>query len=144
MADCPHFRLSSPWLIAVAGIVWAVAGVNVARIGIGALPGVSLHAPWVCVLPIVVFAAFGAMFLKVVGKHVKRIRAFPQPARPFWHFFDARSYLLMAVMMGAGFGLRAFSLLPDGFVAVYYTGLGAALASAGVAFLLASVKTRKG
>ena len=38
----------------------------------------------------------------------------------------------MAVMMGGGIWLRSSGLVPDVFIAVFYTGLGCALALAGV------------
>lgn len=40
----------------------------------------------------------------------------------------------MAVMMGGGIGFRATGVFPDAFIAVFYTGLGCALAFAGVFF----------
>ena len=40
----------------------------------------------------------------------------------------------MAVMMGGGIWLRSSGLLPEVFIAVFYTGLGCALALAGALF----------
>ena len=54
---------------------------------------------------------------------------------PFWYFFDKKSYLIMFFMMSMGIGLRASSLLPEGFIAFFYTGLGCALALSGILFL---------
>ena len=39
-------------------------------------------------------------------------------------------------MMSFGIGMRAAGIFPDWFVAFFYTGLGLALALAGVSFLL--------
>lgn len=55
--------------------------------------------------------------------------------RPFWHFFDLKAYLIMAYMMGSGIGFRALGIFPDIFVAFFYSGLGCALALAGVLFI---------
>lgn len=41
----------------------------------------------------------------------------------------------MAVMMGGGIALRSFGLVPPWFIAFFYTGLGVALAFAGITFL---------
>ena len=49
-------------------------------------------------------------------------------------FFDLKAYLIMAFMMGGGIWLRASGLLPNAFIAVFYTGLGYALAVAGIVF----------
>lgn len=67
-------------------------------------------------------------------KHVRRICGYADDFCPIWHFFDLKAYLIMAVMMGGGIGLRASGLLPDVFIAVFYTGLGCALALAGLCF----------
>lgn len=40
----------------------------------------------------------------------------------------------MAFMMGGGIGFRAAGIFPEVFIAVFYTGLGCALALAGIAF----------
>lgn len=144
MKDCPHFRISTFRLTAVAGLVWIIAGGNVAWIGLSSYPHSGLSAPWACVLPLAVFIAFGAMFLKTAGKNVRRIVGFAHPARPFWHFFDARSYLMMGIMMSSGILLRVFNVLPEAFVAFFYTGLGAALFCAGLFFLCRFARSPRG
>ncbi len=123
-------------LMVIAGIVWLIAGINVLRLGVLALgnfpvlaaAGLGLGATFI-------FGAFHAMFSKMVRKHVARISALPEERYGFWRFFDAKGYLIMAFMMTFGFGLRAAGLVPDWFVAFFYTGLGFALALAGVGFL---------
>lgn len=55
--------------------------------------------------------------------------------RPFWHFFDLKAYIIMACMMGGVIGLREAGVFPDVFVGFFYTGLGCALASAGISFI---------
>ncbi len=130
------FCVKKRTLIAVAGCVWLAAGVNVARLGVLSyrlLPQISaVHI----LLSAAVFCAFGFMFLKMCGKHTRRIAAYREERRPFWNFFDLKSYLIMAFMMGGGIGLRASGLAPDVFIAVFYTGLGCALALAGLTFWL--------
>ena len=66
-------------------------------------------------------------------KHTKRIIGY-EAYRPFWNFFDLKAYLIMAFMMGGGIGFRAAGIFPDIFIAFFYTGLGCALALAGVLF----------
>lgn len=121
-------------LLAVAGCVWLIAGINVARLGIlsyGKLPQIKIiHI----LLSMAVFCAFGLMFFKMSIKHTKRIKGYQEEFRPVWHFFDLKAYLIMAVMMGGGIWLRSSGLVPDVFIAVFYTELGCALALAGVLF----------
>lgn len=75
------------------------------------------------------------MFFRMSQKHTKRIVGYKEERQPFWRFFDLKAYIIMAVMMGGGIGLRAAGVFPDAFVAFFYTGLGCALALAGVLFL---------
>lgn len=67
-------------------------------------------------------------------KHNKRIKDYKEAYRPVWHFFDLKSYIIMAIMMSGGIWLRSSGLVPNVFIAVFYTGLGTALAFVGVLF----------
>lgn len=140
MGKRPFLHVKKRKLLAVAGCVWLIAGINVARLGIlsyGKLPQVrALYM----LLSLAVFCAFGLMFFKMSIKHTKRIKGYEEEFRPVWHFFDLKAYIIMAVMMGGGIWLRASGLVPDVFIAVFYTGLGCALALAGVLFWIAFIR----
>lgn len=131
---CPHFHVKKRTLLAIAGCVWLIAGFNVARLGILSYQHIVSITFVHILLSLAVFCAFGTMFFKMSTKHHKRIKGFEQPTRPVWHFFDLKSYIIMAVMMGGGIWLRSSGLAPEVFIAVFYTGLGCALALAGVFF----------
>lgn len=132
------FKIKKENLLILAGVVWAIAGVNVAFLGAQALSHFSGWAFAGLVLAaFAVFAAFGGMFHKMMAKHVSRIRSYAADRLSAFLFFDARGYVIMIFMMTMGFGLRAFGLVPEWFVAFFYTGLGVALTLAGVAFLVA-------
>lgn len=120
------------WLIITNGLLWFAAGFNIARIGVRAAitDGSSM---WLWCIP--VFAAFGAMFTKMVRKNTKRILAMEEKA-PLYRFLTLKGYLIIAFMMTLGFTLRGIGRLPDSFFAFFYTGLGSALALAGILFLL--------
>lgn len=127
------FKVKKRTLLLIAGIVWLVAGFNVARLGI--LSYMIIDRKWyLYILPVVVFLVFGTMFYKMSGKHTKRIVGY-EDYRPFWNFFDLKAYIIMAVMMGGGIGFRAAGIFPDLFVSFFYSGLGCALALAGVLFV---------
>lgn len=130
----PHFHVKKRTLLAIAGCVWLIAGFNVARLGIlsyqNTEPVTSAHI----ILSTMVFCIFGLMFYKMSTKHHKRIKGYQQETRPAWHFFDLKSYIIMTVMMGGGIWLRSSGLAPEVFIAVFYTGLGLALALAGIFF----------
>ena len=126
------FNVKKRTLLLIAGIVWLMAGFNVARLGV--LSYAVIEKRWyLYVLSAVVFVLFGRMFFKMSKKHTKRIIGYEE-YRPFWHFFDVKAYLMMACMMSGGIGFRAAGIFPDIFVAFFYSGLGCAVALAGVLF----------
>lgn len=120
-------------LLLIAALVWAAAGVNILRIGIIEYP------PYLSVinalLSAVVFSVFELfIFGRLVKKHTKRIDGYGKEKQLFIKFFDVKSFIIMAVMMTGGILIRSLHLAPEVFIAVFYTGLGAALLLAGIMF----------
>ncbi|MGN0679737.1 MAG: hypothetical protein ACI4JS_08760 [Oscillospiraceae bacterium] len=136
------FEVPKRALLLIAGIVWMIAGFNVARMGIIAYTVIEIHW-YYAVLSLVVFLLFGGMFFRMTKKHIKRIEGYEEDYRPFWNFFDLKAYIIMIVMMGGGIGLRVSGVFPDIFVAVFYTGLGCALFLAGVLFSVEFFRHKK-
>ena len=133
-------KISTEKLLLVAGFVWIIAGGNIANIGIGALTHDHL-VWWVLVATLVIFVVFHMLvFQKLVKKHAERIRGFEEDKKHILHFLDKKCYVIMAIMMGGGIGLRASGILPEWFIAFFYTGLGAALTVAGISFIVSYVK----
>lgn len=126
-------------LLMIAGIVWMLAGFNVARLGVLSYTLITFRV-YFPLLSVAAFLLFGTMFYKMSRKHIKRIAAYEESHRPFWNFFDLKSYIIMAVMMSVGIGFRNLGIFPDVFVAFFYTGLGCALFLAGVLFAIAFFK----
>ncbi len=120
-----------------------IAGFNVVRLGIISY-GVIERIWYLYLLSVVIFCLFGLMFFKMSQKHIRRIKNYEEEKRPFWNFFDLKSYIIMAIMMGGGIGLRAAGVFPDMFVAFFYTGLGCALFLAGVLFVYGFITFDKG
>lgn len=134
------FKVHSKYLLLIAAGVWFIAGINILRLGILSL-NEGTTALWILFLGIpIVFVAFHTMFSKLVGKHSDRIRSYGENKMHILKFFDIKGYVIMAIMMGGGISLRSFGLVPDWFVAFFYTGLGTALALAGVGFLIHFIK----
>lgn len=126
-------KVSKRTLLLLACLVWSIAGFNILRIGIQAYPAYC-SVPNV-LLSVLVFAVFQFfIFGRLVRKHTTRIRSYMETRQFFLKFFDVRSFLIMAVMMTGGIYLRASGLAPERFIAVFYTGLGAALLLAGILF----------
>ncbi len=129
-------RIPKNQLLLIAGLVWCAAGGMVSMIGLplefGLAPAHLILLPLAAVI-FLVFYVF--VFSPLVRKHTRRIRARAEDRLPFWHFFNASSWAVMAVMMGGGMALRLSHLMPDWVIAFFYSGLGVALFLCGVRFL---------
>lgn len=129
-------------LLLLAGIVWMIAGFNVLRIGLETYVEYRMIINYAITL--MVFIVFWFMvFHNLTIKHTKRIHEFEEELQLFYKFFDLKSFLIMAFMISFGIIIRKFRLLPDRFIAVFYTGLGAALFMAGVLFTWNYIKIFK-
>lgn len=126
-------KVKKKTLLLIACAVWSVAGFNILRIGI------LSYSPYISVINILlsmaVFAVFQHfIFGRLVKKHTARIQNYEEERHFFMKFFDIKSFIIMAVMMSGGIYLRASSLAPERFIAVFYTGLGSSLLLAGILF----------
>lgn len=120
-------------LLLIACLVWSAAGINILRIGLMAYP--AYLGLLNIALSLVVFGVFQAfIFGRLVRKHTARIGGYRDERQFFLKFFDTKAFIIMAVMMAGGIGFRASGLAPERFIAVFYTGLGAALLLAGPLF----------
>lgn len=120
-------------LLLIACLVWTAAGFNILRIGI------IEYASYVSVINFLLSAAVFLVFWlfvfgRLVKKHTVRIDGYGENKQLFIKFFDVKSFIIMAVMMAGGILLRTLHLAPNVFIAVFYTGLGAALLLAVVMF----------
>ena len=123
-------------LMLIAGLVWCAAGAMVCLVGLPLEFGLAPSHLILFPLAVLIFLAFYFLiFSRLVRKHTGRIRARPEARLPFWSFFDAPSWVVMAVMMGGGMALRFSHLTPDWMIAFLYSGIGVALFLCGVRFL---------
>ena len=133
-------------LIAVAGIVWLLAGLNVAVLGVRA--AVDMRGVAAIILVAIVggavatFCGFHPMFSRLVKKNSQRITDLDGERHNPLRFFDRKGYIMMAFMMSFGIGMRAAGVFPDWFIAFFYTGLGVALALAGASYIARGVRGR--
>ena len=120
-------------LLLIACLVWCAAGFNILRIGIVAYPAYGTITN--LFLSLVVFSIFQKfIFGKLVIKHTSRINGYQEERHFFYKFFDKKSFIIMAFMMSGGIGLRLSGVAPERFIAVFYSGLEAALLLAGLMF----------
>ena len=124
-------------LMLIAGLVWCAAGGMVVLVG---LPLEFELAPaHLILIPLAVaisLAFYLFVFSRLVREHPGRIRARPEARLPFWLFFNASSWAVMAVTMGGGMALRLSHVMPDEAIAFFYSGLGLALFICGLRFLV--------
>lgn len=120
-------------LLLIACLVWGAAGFNILRIGISAYSAYKTLVNFVLSgLVFVIFQKF--IFGKLVMKHSIRIAGYKDERQFFLKFFDIKAFIIMAIMMTGGIGLRVSKIVPDRFIAVFYSGLGASLLLAGILF----------
>ncbi|MCQ4743978.1 hypothetical protein [Blautia producta] len=128
-------KVRKNYLLLIAAFVWAVAGGNILRIGVEA------YGAYVGVLNVLLSTAVYLVFQvfvfgKMVRKHTVRIVGYEEEMQFFLKFFDKKAFCIMAFMMTFGIGLRVSGWCPEVFIAVFYTGLGVSLLTAGVLFLV--------
>ncbi|MDR1014326.1 MAG: hypothetical protein LBL86_05035 [Coriobacteriales bacterium] len=133
-------------LLLAAGVVWLAAGASVVTVGLHAAT-----SPWssgMAVACLVTYALFLAMFLRISHKHVRRITGYREELTNLFKFFDAKSYLLIAIMMAIGVAVRISGLVPGFIIAFFYSGLGLALITSavyyGVTFVAVAIGKEEG
>ncbi|MDR2109176.1 MAG: hypothetical protein LBP28_06940 [Coriobacteriales bacterium] len=112
-------------LLLFAAAVWLAAGMGVASTGVA-----SSSTAWVAAMggaAAIVYLLFLIMFLMIARKHIRRIRGYSENLVSMFSFFDAPSYIVLAVMVGLGAAVRFSGLVPGTIIAPFYSGLGMAL-----------------
>ncbi|MCC3866862.1 hypothetical protein [Terrisporobacter mayombei] len=131
-------------LLLIAGLVWIFAGGMVSKLGFNVLFTSSIHPftssihPFTSIMVAVVtfLIFFNFIFIKLVKKHKVRISEKEQDKLCLFSFFDVKSYVIMIFMMGLGITIRSINSINPLCWAAIYIGIGLALLSAGVAFMV--------
>ncbi|MCL2655604.1 MAG: hypothetical protein FWD65_07965 [Coriobacteriia bacterium] len=120
-------------LLIVGGALWAIAGINIAIIGLRC--SLQLHQWWIYLAAIPVFLVFRYVIFGPVGrKYAKRLTGFTEDRVPVWRVYSLAGYLIMVFMMALGITLRVEHLVPTWSIAFFYLGLGLALLLASWAY----------
>lgn len=135
-------KIRKDHLLLIAGLVWLAAGLNLIYIAFKAADH-TLHPWWLFVSVTVFLLFFFLVFVKLVDKHTNRIMGYEEKRVFAFKFFDPRSYFIMIFMISLGVGLRVFNVLPDEWISMVYTGIGASLVSAAVGFFINFAKAIK-
>lgn len=127
MAKYFQFTVEKMWLFILAGVMWSGVGVMLCSLALRWL--VDLHtfnALWIGLAGLIFsLMAYRFGFLHLAQKNINRLHTVLEKVSPF-AFMTAKSYLLVAFMMGLGMALRA-SPIPKVYLSVPYTTIGGGL-----------------
>lgn len=123
-------------LLLFAGTLWIIAGINVLSIGINAWINTDYPSFTIKLISaLIVFCIFlFAIFKPLHKKYSLRIQNMEDTNHPL-SFFNAKGWGIMFFMITLGICVRKFNLMPEYFIAFFYTGLAAALTITGVLFI---------
>lgn len=130
-------RVPKVYLFIISAIVWTIAGLILLY---RAYSSIILYPDFLAEKIIGSIVAglifFIVVFTRISAKHLKRIINMQNDFPYFFSFFNARSYLLMALMITMGVSLRKFGILsPENAALVYLT--------MGIPLLLSSIRFYK-
>lgn len=135
-----QFAVKKQYLLLIAGSVWMLAGFMVMKTGFTFLLKSTSLGLIILGASIIFLIFYLKIFSKLVRKHEIRIRGYEEDRVVFWKFFDNKQYIIIAFMMSGGFSIRYFHLVPGWFIAFFYSGLGIALFSCGIKFIVRYIK----
>ncbi len=138
------FSVSKRMLLFIAFAVWAFAGSMLfykaiqmidtndeylwLKISLSALGGIAF---------------FFFLFHKISGKHVRRILDLPGEKHFFLSFFNIKSYIMMASMIGLGVLLRKTAIVPPTYLFILYFTMGTPLLLSSFRFFKSAISFKK-
>ncbi|MGN0195087.1 MAG: hypothetical protein ACI4AE_01360 [Candidatus Cryptobacteroides sp.] len=132
-------KTSKKVLHLVNAVLWLIPGVIITAKGIAAYFRVFSFPDSLLLLAgtLVTLAFFLFIFSKVTAKYISRVRELPRERNCPLMAMSLKGYVLFAFMIALGMVLKAFNGIPDGFYALFYSGLGPALLYASLSFFRA-------
>lgn len=128
------YGVSPNTLLITAGTIWSLAGVNILRIGLTCWIDDGHY--WlfkVCEASLVFLLFFGIISISCTRNILSVSHRRKESIAPF--LFDVKGWIVMIGMIAMGIVIRTCHLLPDSFIAVFYTGLSLALLGTGLRFI---------
>lgn len=137
MSKTPKYYIHRNKLFLMCSFTWFIAGASVFKTGIQAWQTIHLQLVYKLFFTGLTFSAFNfIIFAQLTKKYISRIINLPLKNHPL-SFFSIKGWSIMFFMMGLGFSIRKFNLLPDSFIATFYVGLSIALTIVGFKFIYA-------
>lgn len=126
-------RIAPKYLLLIAGLVWAIAGANIVRIGVNDfIVSWQNHMSYIIYSCIIYILFAVVIFGRLVKKHYIRISKISANKVPFYKFFDKKSYLIMVFMITFGLTLRYSHILPPIAIGIMYCAIGSAMITASI------------
>jgi hypothetical protein len=115
-------------LLFIAGLAWTTAGGILAGRGLAYLAAEGDHLWWRLAGGLLFGGIFYLLlFSRISKKHIIRIRGLAIPYPCAFSFFNARSYILMAVMITGGIMLRKSDVISKVWLYNFYVTMGVPL-----------------
>lgn len=111
-------KVSKQFLLYEAALVWLFASFMLSYRAYLMLPKVNLFVFLACIIGGIFF--YVLMFVRISGKHIRRIQTLKDDSRHILAFFNAKGYIMMACMIGLGILLRSTGLIPITPLAYFY------------------------
>lgn len=125
-------------LLLAAALAWTTAGIMLGLRGTSFLLAHGDHLALRFTVAIVLgLVFFQVVFAKVSLKHLRRIHAIDLVRPCLFSFFDFRGYLMMALMISGGIGLRLSGLVDMKLLANFYVLMGTPLLVSALRFYYA-------
>jgi hypothetical protein len=130
-------RVKKRTLLMAVGCVYTIGGGILMARAMVTLIQIHMHLPLEVVIGIIggVFFYF-MMFRKVFKRHYNRIIHLEIERPCFFSFFNARSYILMSVMITAGVTVRLTGLVPIEYLYTFYITMSLPLLVCAVRFFI--------
>lgn len=129
------------YLYLASALLWSFASYKIRGKG---LPALAVdHRLWVVAVCLAVAAGFLAMFYKVSGSYILRIRNLEGEKFHLYQFMSLKGYCVIGFMMTLGILLGRIPGAPDALFATLYPGLGSGLAFGALRFLISGLKSRE-
>lgn len=139
------YKWSPSALLVSNGVIWSIPGINITTSGIKAMMESSNY---LMLIPsaLIILAGFFFMFRRIVTKNVARLKELDSKNKgeklrlPLWNMMPLKSWLVLAFMMGLGISLKLSGIVPLWFTALFYCGLGPALAFSALRYLFEGIR----
>ena len=132
-------KLTLMHLLLIAGFVWMIAGFNVVLIGVSSMN--TWKSIFILIATLIVSLVFHIkIFQKTALENTMRIKKLNDNQFNWWNFIDKKGFIIMSGTMIGGIVLRLSGLLPQTFIAFFYSGLGIALIIGGFTYIMSYYK----